>query len=298
MKNLQELAKTCVHKAKPVIIDHQKSNNPYQSKYGDLWEEQIEKSVTLSAFVCITEVIKQMVSASAEVMKGTKHESDWLFYHDALLLLVARSTVNWMKQMGHYERWIKPPPGMQAGNLETYNERPVGDLPKFMPWDTSLNNDLHLAVKRHIALTTHFETANPRKFDMSTPLRGNSAYLQLLDPITGNVPLSRRIVQDCFNILNHLRIVYEHHATVVQGIGNQSGKRQPVAVSAVADVVHVVDVAVVERLAAWQHKQKEARAKEIEISKKWMHPDAWESMHKILKNSTVKYEAIRAPKDD
>ena len=104
---------------------------------------------------------------------------------------------------------------MQSGELALYNEHPVGNSPKFMPWDTSLNQDLHLAVKQHVALTNDFDKSNPRKFDMSTSLQGNAAYLQLFDPTTGNVPSSSHILQDCYSILDHLQIVYATNSMVI-----------------------------------------------------------------------------------
>ncbi len=94
-----------------------------------------------------------------------------------------------------------------------------------------LNHDLHKAVKQHIALTKELDTADPRKFDMSTLLCGNLAYLRLLDLQTGNVPPPHCIIQDCNNVLNHILIVYKCNGTVVQGLGNNAGKRQPGAVN-------------------------------------------------------------------
>ena len=187
-------------------------------------------------------------------------------------------------------------PGMQDGDLSTYDKR-RGDLPKFMPWDTSLNNDLHLAVKRHVLLTKEFETGNAKKFDMSTPARGTAAYLRILDPITGGVPSSRRIVQDVTSVLESMMIVYECQGTVVQGLGDRSGKRQPAAAVAVAvhddDAAVAVPVAVNERLEQMK-QQKKIAAKENEIVEKWTHPDACEGRSAILKISTVKYETMRA----
>jgi hypothetical protein len=42
-----------------------------------------------------------------------------------------------------------------------------------MPWDTTLNKDLHDAVKYHVAATADFEKADPRKFNMTTPKERN-----------------------------------------------------------------------------------------------------------------------------
>jgi hypothetical protein len=35
-------------------------------------------------------------------------EADWMFCHDALSLMMAKETIKWMEEEGHYERWILP----------------------------------------------------------------------------------------------------------------------------------------------------------------------------------------------
>ncbi len=41
-------------------------------------------------------LIKFLVTESARVMKGTIHEEDFYFYHDALSLMTAKETRKWM----------------------------------------------------------------------------------------------------------------------------------------------------------------------------------------------------------
>ena len=63
-----------------------------------------------------------------------------------------------MKEKGYYECWILPQLGLHTDddNLKQYQGRPVGNSPQNMPWDTSLDKDLHDAVKYHVAATADF----------------------------------------------------------------------------------------------------------------------------------------------
>jgi hypothetical protein len=62
-----------------------------------------------------------------------------------------------------------------------------------MPWDTSLNKDLHDAIKYNVAVTADFTKANPpRRFDMTTPKRGTKTYRRVLQVY----PLPERVIQD------------------------------------------------------------------------------------------------------
>jgi hypothetical protein len=72
-----------------------------------------------------------------------------------------------------------------------------------MPWDTSLNKDLHDAVKYHVAVTADFAKANPRRFDMTTPKQGTDAYQRVLKVH----PLSESVIQDEDKVFLSLNIV-------------------------------------------------------------------------------------------
>ena len=91
-------------------------------------------------------------------MQGTKHENDWVFYHDALSLMTSRECKDWMvsKKIGnvsYMDKWLVPCNGCNAGTK--YYGRPVGNLPKFMPLDMSLNYDIKRSHEYHCALTYH-----------------------------------------------------------------------------------------------------------------------------------------------
>ena len=121
------------------------TDNPYRSRYGDRWREAIECSTALSPIVCITELVKYMMRESARVMSGTKHADNWYFYHDALSLMTAKQTRDWMCENdvdgnNCMSKWLVPMCGCNSGTK--FANRSVGNSPEFMPLDNSLNNDV------------------------------------------------------------------------------------------------------------------------------------------------------------
>ena len=152
------------------------------------------------------------------------HEDDWFFYHDALKQMTAKSTVKWMKEKGYYSRWLIPQLGINGGTV--YVCRPVGNRLEWMPLDNSLNNDIQLALSLHCAITAHLDDDNKRKFSFSTPSTIVSKIRRIYNDETGsNVPLSKRIVQDCKKALRAFGMVYEHKGGMVAGLANRNGHR-------------------------------------------------------------------------
>jgi hypothetical protein len=90
-----------IHDEAPVEVDYRLADDPYLAKYGlEGRMAEMKKSVTLSGNVCITEMIEHIYNESKLLFKGTIHEKDWLFWHDALSLMTAKDTVAWMKERG------------------------------------------------------------------------------------------------------------------------------------------------------------------------------------------------------
>jgi hypothetical protein len=65
-----------------------------------------------------------------------------------------------------------------------------------MPLDETLNMDIHLSARYHVAITAHLSNNDPKKFTFSTPKEVSNAYLRLVNDVTGNAPSSHRILQD------------------------------------------------------------------------------------------------------
>ena len=205
-----------------VVVDHRSKSNPYQSRYGSFWEEEIKKTSFMKQYSCIRDLVTHIHDHTKEIFKGTVHEDDWFFYHDALKQLTAKSTVAWMKEKGYYSRWLIPQLGLNGGTVYVY--RPVGNRPEWMPLDNSLNNDIQSALSLHCAITAHLEDDDIRKFSFSTPSTIVSGIQRIYnDPASSNVPSSKRIVQDCNKALRAFGIVYEHNGGMVPGLANRNG---------------------------------------------------------------------------
>ena len=210
---------SCPH----IVIDHKKNDNPYFSKYGGNWEEEIRKTVFLKQYCCITDLVEHIHKCSKEAFVGTTHEDTWYFYHDALKQLTAKSTVEWMKEKGYYRRWLLPQLGLN-GNTP-YANRPVGNRPEWMPLDNSLNNDIQSSLSLHCAITSHLDDNDPRKFSFLTPSKIVSGIERIYGSNGGNVPSSERIIHDCRKALSAFSAVYEHGGKMVPGLANRNGHR-------------------------------------------------------------------------
>ena len=73
LQTLRQLAAAAQVGAFPAdrVIDHRLSHNPYESRYGGTWREEIWKSSSLKQYVCISFMIEHIVLESAKLFKGT-----------------------------------------------------------------------------------------------------------------------------------------------------------------------------------------------------------------------------------
>ena len=224
LRDLREKSSDAEDTDASYIVDYRYSFNPYVAKHGAEDNTHLNNSVTMAGYVCITSLIEHIVRETANMFKGTKHEDDWVFYHDALTIMTAKDTVQWMREMDHYRRWILPGNALHKDNpaLSRFVGRPVGDSPENMPWDCSLNNDVHLSVGRHVIFASWLENDDLKKFDMSTPVRGSHAYERIL----AICPSSKRVVQDIAKVFVSMECVRQANGKRVDGLGNRKGKRQ------------------------------------------------------------------------
>ena len=93
----------------PAETDHRKATNPYFSRYGaSLWKQKVLDTPTMKALVDIQALVEHIYNESKAHFQGTVYEDNWFFYHDALSLMTATETVEWMQREGYYKHWILP----------------------------------------------------------------------------------------------------------------------------------------------------------------------------------------------
>ena len=215
--------------APPIVVtNHKLAANPYESRYGPEWRDDIAKSCFMTKYVCITSLVQHVYDESKALMVGTKHEDDWLFYHDALSLMTAKDCIAWMKDKNIHAIWLLPMLDCNAGT--PYEGKPVGNSPELMPLDNSLNQDLHESVRQHVALTQSLDNDDVNKFDISTPRRGSRAYHRVwnspeAEGAIGSAVSSRRIVQDTNKVLQALFIIRDNNGAAVEGLASRQGHR-------------------------------------------------------------------------
>ena len=214
-------------KTPPKKINHAREENPYKSKYGENWEEKLHNSKALSPYVPVTKLITHIIRKSEQVFADTALEKSWVFYHDALSLMTATDTVEWMKTQTSgtktfLKRWILPEHGL--GN-DLKKRSPPGNYPEFMPLDNSLNRDVHVLVHKHVVESSRFPDEDERKFSLATPKSGESAYRRVYNEDTGVGPSSKGIVQDIEKTIDAMEVVRKAEGVFVPGLASRPGWR-------------------------------------------------------------------------
>ena len=136
--------------------------------------DKLKSSIEMSEFCSITDLIRIMTNESDKLTKGSEHKDDFFIVHDAMVLIIAKETMNCMRQNGYLHRWLLPLNGLQDGT--TYADRPVGNTPKLIPLDKLLNCDILHSLRMHIVLSRYIvdEEENTKEesnmcFSYSTP---------------------------------------------------------------------------------------------------------------------------------
>ena len=83
--------------------DHRKTKNPYHSRYGERWVDKLKSSTAMSKFVCIPDLICFMMNEAEKLMKGSVHEGNFYIVDNALVLMTAKETINWMRKNGYLQ---------------------------------------------------------------------------------------------------------------------------------------------------------------------------------------------------
>ena len=152
-----------------------------------------------------------------------------MVYHDALSLMTAKDSVEYMKEKGFYDHWIRPQLGLNAGT--TYADRMTGDSPELNPLDTMGFADLHRSVNKHVTLTKKLEEDDERKFSLATINGVSSAYVRVWDPsfgpYKGRLP-SRCICEDTNEVMNSMETIRQAKGVRVKGLGDRNGVRKNV----------------------------------------------------------------------
>ena len=92
--------------------------------------------------------------------------------------MTAKESIEYMKSKEYYSHWILPKADFMNDindNLKAYRSAPIGNSPKIMPLDYSLNFVFHSSVAKHVVLTKKLEKVEGEKFSTASPKEGLAA---------------------------------------------------------------------------------------------------------------------------
>ena len=89
-----------------VASDHKKEVNPYESLYKDNWEGDINRTTYMQKISDVRDLVRHIAVETDRVMEGTQYEGKGLFKHNALSLMTAIKSQDWMKTEKINERSI------------------------------------------------------------------------------------------------------------------------------------------------------------------------------------------------
>ena len=139
--------------------------------------------------------------------------------------------------------------------------RPVGNSPELMPMDATLNKDVDDGVRYHVALTYNLAHDDPKKFSLSTPKRGSSAYLRVWE----QCPPSNRIIEDTDKFLKALTKISNANGVAITDVPRKGHRHDAGSISL--------------------KKRGGVRMKREEAKVRWVHEDARQSRVSSIQSS-------------
>ena len=143
--------------------------------------------------------------------------------HDHLVLMWEKEAINYMKEIGWYDRFIKIS-GLNNMKVSKYNQMSVvGDSPELArALDSYGFSDLEVSMKFHVAITKGLRDDDPKKFQMGTPQQVWMCMLRCWELCE---PTSERIVEDIQGLVGVLEQIIENQGRVIPGDDLRKGHR-------------------------------------------------------------------------
>eukprot|EP00957_Ditylum_brightwellii_P099400 7572043-Ditylum_brightwellii.AAC.1 len=161
-------------------------------------------------------------------------KDDFLFYRDALSLMMNKEALEWMREKSILKHWILLEEHLNSGT--PYAGQPIGKNPDSNTLDCHTNRYIHCAVEEHCTFTLHLNKDDVRNFSMSEPKQLESSHLRLSNlalqreyplGLEAGVPSSSLVLADYNTIVNHVIMsCYNVQGCVVPCSGNRAGKHK------------------------------------------------------------------------
>lgn len=192
----------------------------YEGRYGDRYMEEAEKVVNKT--LCSSkELIDFMHQTTIDAYRGSKYEGRERVYHDHLSAMWEDEAVQYMKDIGFFQKLIFIRGPNNANVVKRYRDSLPGNSPEHARGtDSHCFSDLMRIVCANVALTSHYENDDPRKFTLATPKSCMSAMLR-----AWSIVPSHRFLDDIMDWPKIIDKIIEAKGTKVEGVALRSGKR-------------------------------------------------------------------------
>ena len=141
----------------------------YVGRYGDKWREEVEKTVN-KKLCCVKELIDHIDVTSKEGYRGTLYENSFRIFHDHLSTMWESKAVQYMKEVGLYDRLIIIRGSHNDRLVPRYKNSLPGNSPEHARGtDSHCFADMMDIIETNMALTESYENDDPRKFSLATP---------------------------------------------------------------------------------------------------------------------------------
>ena len=92
--------------------------------------EKINSSTAMKTLCCVSDLICFMMNEAENLIKGSVTEDDFFIVHDALVLILAKEKIIWVRKNGYLHIWLFPLDGLQNGTA--YSGCTVSNISEFL----------------------------------------------------------------------------------------------------------------------------------------------------------------------
>lgn len=193
----------------------------YEARYGADYMKQVEINVN-KTYCCVKELIDHIWKTANDAYAGTSMQDCFMIYHDHLSTMWEKGAIEYMKDLGMWDRLIKITGSNNAKVVKLYRDSIPGNSPEHARGtDSHAFSILMAMIYAMVALTCDYNDDDPRKFILSTPKHCFSA----MQRVWSIIP-PERFSADISDWPRVNEKIIEAKGCVVEGEDLRSGRRK------------------------------------------------------------------------
>ena len=219
VKNYNTAIKAELKRVSPLLGVWRHADYGYEERYPLTWEAEVKKVVDKK--LCnIKDIIDFMIREGNKIYEGTAHADSYFIYHDALSQFWEKDAVQYMHEIGVYDRLLRCRGDTNRGTR--YYQKVVGDSPELCRGlDAYCFSDHKRSMGFHTSLTSICNINDVSRFKTGTP----AEMFSTMERCWTVEPTSHRIVEDILGFPDVLDKIIAHNGTVLHADDLRRGRR-------------------------------------------------------------------------